>query len=844
MAKTDWTLTDTVEPEDINDIGQEINHLQAEIRDRLDTADTSPVTLQPGLQIIHAEKDARFNLAEMQGRTLVTLLGDSGLPGEQISQWWGNEGTISVDAGNHTHGSTGLKVEIKDTNGSASKVVNSPLKVGKYYIFLCDAKNGNATDGVRVNIYTESPLTNLSGNTVTATDKFELSYLKYAPSADNSVFGANLNVQGESGQYGYFDAVRMYEITEDEYNEIDNMMADQLAAKYPFVPSGIIGVESPYLINTSGNLLPPFYEWTWLGSSAKKVEAPYQMTIDQKAADGWQFISYKVSVVANSNYFFTCNHNMKISIANGEGTESIVPYTEEQFIQFNSGTFTEISVYLSSIEIGSNVAYTLANPMLTIGSDPQPFQPQRKSMLAFQMELHANPMNGSEPDVLFKENGEHLKLAKWKKFVLGGLLDWNVDMGNVAPTYKPVYVRDGTISAVDYITYVTKYTGALLTNRITASYTGADQSLMYKNGIHITISNVDSGWGDDYIPTQDEIKAYFNGWKMYRTEGARVAPYNGVGTKGWYPISRLGDAFDATYLMREVPSILANNYDTWAPYNLLFRLAKETIEPVVTEGSLILSEGDNMVEVGTGIVLWERNAASVASNGVATFNGAMYPLKYRAALINALYKNSAHIYPDASGFRTPGTPLEISNGPVWASLNAENYDQSAAYSVTYIKLDKSQVVPITGTLAANEKTQISDLTVGVTEALQRVSVVEQKKEEKDAPGWIMPTLINGFYYNNLGVNHNGYYKDSSGRVWLSFALVGVLPQGTIMFVLPSGYRPRTRVYVSGTNANELGLNAQAIAITIEPSGEVYVAACSTGTTLASVIFDGSFLAEQ
>ncbi|MNW56016.1 hypothetical protein D3C74_337140 [compost metagenome] len=282
----------------------------------------------------------------------------------------------------------------------------------------------------------------------------------------------------------------------------------------------------------------------------------------------------------------------------------------------------------------------------------------------------------------------------------------------------------------------------------------------------------------------------------------------------------------------------------WSPYNLLYHLAKETVEPVVSEGCLTLTEGENVVEVGTGIVLRELANPKGDVYGNYQFNLRLAGwestrMQFEAESILAIMKNNNRDY----DWHTEVDPVGA-YGKVKAVISVSNYDQSATYSVTYIKLDKSPIQPITGTLAANEKAQISDLTAGVAEALQRVSVVEQKKADEDAPGWITPTLINGFSYNNLGVNHNGYYKDSSGRVWLSLALVGVLPQGTQMFVLPFGYRPRTRVFVAGTNANELGLNAQAVAITIEPSGAVYVAACSTGTTLASVIFDGSFLAEQ
>ncbi|NWL90543.1 hypothetical protein DMN77_23640, partial [Paenibacillus sp. 79R4] len=145
---------------------------------------------------------------------------------------------------------------------------------------------------------------------------------------------------------------------------------------------GIIGVENPYVIRYGENLLPPFYEWSQLGSSSRKIISPYSLSIDQKAAEGWQFVSYPLSVTPNTEYYLQCSHNMKMSIANADGSVSIIPYTEAQFIKFNSGSHTSISVYFSSTSIGQDVVYSIANPMLTLGTEPKPFQPREDSMLA------------------------------------------------------------------------------------------------------------------------------------------------------------------------------------------------------------------------------------------------------------------------------------------------------------------------------------------------------------------------------------------------------------------------------------------------------------------------------
>ncbi|MDU5945765.1 MAG: hypothetical protein E6Z15_01660, partial [Paenibacillus macerans] len=225
-------------------------------------------------------------------------------------------------------------------------------------------------------------------------------------------------------------------------------------------------------------------------------------------------------------------------------------------------------------------------------------------------------------------------------------------------------------------------------------------------------------------------------------------------------------------------------YSQWTPYQLLYRLAKESVEPIVSEGSLLLTEGDNMVEVGTGIVLRERANPSyanqsgyyvIANDGFGA-NGTY--LKYKPLNILHIYKNDR----DDNGWTIRRNYSEANTqGLSDAYTTPANFDQSAAYSVSYIKLDKSPIQPITGSLAANEKAQISDLTAGVAEALQRVSVVEMKKAEEDTPGWITPTLLNGWTGSVM------YKKMSNGLVKLEGqAVPGAV--GT-MFRLPLEYRP-------------------------------------------------------
>ncbi|AZS14233.1 hypothetical protein [Paenibacillus lutimineralis] len=762
MAKTDWNLRDTIRPEDMNELGQEINEhggkiaeqgLEIEEHDktileqgtkiteqgksisalenRLDTEEYAEITLQQGLQVVKAERDSRFRLGSIKGRTLINLLGSAG-GCEDAS-------IFSISSGSATpsyfvstpleadSGSSGIRATWNDINmgSSYAKYVPIPnsLVPGKTYLAALVVKTNNPSIGGRIAIRKTD--TAISGETTIQSSNYSLSYLKFMADGKETAVGCFFAVNNQSG-FVSFDSIRLYELSQAESVAFDGLAPEQIAEKYSYVSSGIIGVENPYVIRYGENLLPPFYEWTTYtqdGVNTYKSSGVYEVSfIAEQGKQG--FVYYDLPLVPNRYYTLSSQHTGYISVTSLDLNSVLLPNTVEQSGTFFSGKATLGRVYLSNIGDGSLTGkgglFTFKSPMLSLGTEAKPFKPREDAMLAFQTELHANPDTGAEPDELFEQNGQYFKLAKWKKVVLDESRFWGIDAGNVTPEYKPLYFRDGTIQAKDYITYATKYDGTRLFNRETASYTGADQTLMYRNGIHLTVANSDSGWGPNYSPTQDEIKAYLMGWKMY-LYGNVTQPYNGTGTRAWgklgLPLNPDGGLKDGT------TTLPTQSYPEWNYYQLLYRFAEETVEPVVSEDCLTLSEGDNVVEVGTGIVLREKtNPKQVGGiayriNSISMSN----QFKYRLGTPIEVSRNNNidyhWVYVDNSVVSNDG----YGKGVLQINSPAD-YDPSAAYNVTYIKLDKSPVAPITGSLAANEKAQISDLTAGVAEALHGVSV--------------------------------------------------------------------------------------------------------------------------
>lgn len=77
--------------------------------------------------------------------------------------------------------------------------------------------------------------------------------------------------------------------------------------------------------------------------------------------------------------------------------------------------------------------------------------------------------------------------------------------------------------------------------------------------------------------------------------------YNGTGTKWW---ARRSDGLARTWA--DATNILSTTQaPNWTPYQLVYQLAIPTVEPITSEGQFTFVEGDNQIEVGTGIVLHE-----------------------------------------------------------------------------------------------------------------------------------------------------------------------------------------------------------------------------------------------
>lgn len=196
--------------------------------------------------------------------------------------------------------------------------------------------------------------------------------------------------------------------------------------------------------------------------------------------------------------------------------------------------------------------------------------------------------------VYWDNNGNLVKQQLWQDVNIDGTENWSFNYDGTG--YKTLKATGFASSVTDGTLQVVKYDAAFLT--VTSSRTAGDQATLSSsdNALYITVKDTDSGWGENYSPTSDEITAYFLGWKM--CNGTYNTPYNGSGTKTWYPIgdTDLKRAYNTT---AGVPTEASPTIgDTINPYQVVYRLGTPVLSTGYTfDGLLTLIQGDNTINI-------------------------------------------------------------------------------------------------------------------------------------------------------------------------------------------------------------------------------------------------------
>ncbi|MEO2260701.1 hypothetical protein ABGV43_27760 [Paenibacillus amylolyticus] len=698
------------------------------IQERLDTEKRKSVTLEQGLQIINAERTSAFKLEGLKGRTLVNLLGRDG--NFAVASNW-SEFAGTKEATSNVITVTGNGSDINPQVSNNKFISSSTPKVGdKLFLRVRATSIVGTVQQLQLYLYSAN-LSRVTAKIIsnplngTTYDMFgSITVTQAIVDGWNSSLGIKLaatyaTVAASNGSQVQYSQAAIYKISEADLSLTD----DQVAVKYPYVDS-VQPVRNPYAIRYGENLLPPLYDWNTVGINPASIKDAYKSTYTvTNSQNAYYYLDLFLS--GNVSYTYSAEHNGYLSITDPIKNKIIVDNTPNQSLTFTTTEALTVRIYFSNIyNIPRDGSYFFSNPVLSIGTTAKPFKPREDVMLALQTELYANPLTDTEADEVFEKDGQYFKLTKWKKRLIDSSLSYQLlsSLTGMKEVYISGFIE---VDAPVPQAILGKHDGGLLT-RLEDSKTVPNLfGINTTTGtLYITIASADSGWGDSYTPTADEIKAYFMGWRMY-TDGqdALYNTYNGTGRKKWVKIgynvtsSVPADAYSAT-----IPTTKGYvNGLTW--YQLVYQLATPSVELITSEGQLTLIEGNNQVEVGTGMVLREKAAPRINTVGdYYTINTAGGDA---ITSLNNTVDRFIGVFRDSKLDKKWADNTFMPFGRVRKVLPTANFDPSAKYSVTYLMLDNSPIASFVGSYATNEKALLIDMNENIQQMKQAVSVVEQ-----------------------------------------------------------------------------------------------------------------------
>lgn len=335
---------------------------------------------------------------------------------------------------------------------------------------------------------------------------------------------------------------------------------------------------------------------------------------------------------------------------------------------------------------------------------------------------------------------------EWKKVLLDGSLDWifNNDSAGAKEVRIDIPIQNSIV--YDPLAICRKYDGTILTNMTNIVWDGAKYdtfNLWNNNKLYLQLKDTDTGWGNGYNPTADEIKVYFYGWKMYDedTNPDGSGTFSTGGNKHWARrVGGVGGIYtDAT---NTLPTTLA---DEFMPYQLFYQLSEKETEEIdvhIIGQAPIITEGSNTVIVDSGLV-WEKAKVKkdigdiyYAFNTLGSSGYEDCPLDYKPKTFKALYEIKDGSISDVFDKWTIGTSPYTFGGN-YMYTEKENVDPQADYYVLYEMLDEEY-----NNQQATTKLTMEDNLRDSHENLEKV-VADNTKEIAQTKQELLDTYLKG-----------------------------------------------------------------------------------------------------
>jgi hypothetical protein len=815
---------------------------------KLSSANATTVTLSRGQNLVTTNPNGAstvpFNVLSIKGRTLINLLGRDGNC-EDVSKWTGYQSTLSLDTSNKVYGSNSIKVTGSATNNvqfqhnAPSTIINSNTS---YYIILAEVKNGNWAGNFDLSFSDAN-----SSTFVPNASSFTTVYQKLT---GDILSGKNISIRafnGAIGQYFYVDGFRVYQISQSEYNALGTTLTDinKIAEKYPYVDD-MKSLQNPYANVYGQNLLPDFSQWVLspaTSSDSVTLLESYKVQLSVTTTSVETKMYGDVTLMGGQTYTFnnpSTNGYVRLAFKDSSGTvlsRSVInPATSLTFTTTSTTVLATINFTNSSANDGltgiTSGTFVFDKPMLNLGSTALPFVTRNDSPVYFQTVLASDPLQTIQ-DTLAPINGGFVKTSRIKVMDLDGSLSWG--FGADYTGFKTVNI-DGLALPVQDTERVVKYDGKIISHmNWGGTFAQSDYSTIgtfnSAGRLGLSISDTDTGWGETYTPTAQEIQAYFNGWKMGDSTNSSLYT---TGTKYWWNIvtgAAPATQSDINYVVNNKnPSALYTNY------RLLYQLAQPTQETIVTDGLYpVLQAGANQVELGEAVIVREPstpyydNIANTYYINAATIKA---PAKYLVGKILTVYKNGK---PDPKWSIAQGG----ANNFWYAQCPASNYDPTASYSFTYIAQPyavSSSILSLDGSYESNLRKDVDKNTQNIADLGERLTAVELTKANRNQGQWLAPTLLNGWVNADATNDTVQYYKNEFGEV----SLRGQIKSGstgfnTPIFYLPSGYRPSHNMAFPCRSSN--GSTEVLATILVNSNGAIgYLSGSTVGIDLDSIKF--------
>lgn len=542
---------------------------------------------------------------EISGRTLVNLLGRAG--NAIYKQVSGFNATITHESDKFVVDVANAELEHGGLNAIGGMLKNI-LKPNKFYVVICDNENITTTQ-VAISVYN---ILNYKTSSNTSIGK-GVSYVGFkTPEAIHDATYVDVFGYGK-GKKCNVSNVRLYEITEAEYNKINadaEYIGDKLADKFPYVDD-VKCVVNPY-VECKENLLDGIF----VAQGGTREDGTLDIPV---SSSQWVVNTLSIPIEPNTTY----------TLERGNIPTEIELYAQvlnyENFygsFDTNNNTFVNLVIDCKTVDKAKDIVQKINSrewrPILTKGSTPKNYDECHNSRMMFETKLY-------DGERITRDNsGRYVKNSEWDEVIFDESVDYRIHRSIVTEAHKQIKIDNITLPRSEVDTELIQYTG-----KLTPKYTHTvdkEDALHYhgdnrlNRNVYFSLPNNLTGWGDGYTPTPEEIRAFFLGWRMYdgvdnsiynRADGVNkswIKLWCGIGEKSPFigEISCVGGTGNTTTVC---PTTM--NDMGYTPYRLIYKKETSIIEEVKVHGSLVIKDGAD-VNVSSGLVLDEM--AKVSSN--------------------------------------------------------------------------------------------------------------------------------------------------------------------------------------------------------------------------------------